>query len=303
MTVLGRKQQTVGNRTKYTVDCSSWLLSGETITGVTCTIDAGTATTDTIVLSGTSYSFFLNGGTLNDQFNVIIEQVTSLGQRRYDHMEFFIGTNGGPVFASDTNATLLLSIVGPYGPSGPTGPTGVTGPQGPTGPTAATGAQGPTGGTAGLTGPTGPTGPSPVPAGFYAYNSVNQTIAIFGAWGTGISLDSTAQNEGSYFNTGTSRWTPPAGHVEMTAAVYVYLTTSAAGNLYAVGVYKNGSEIAQGTNQLVVANGTVTANVVCFDTANGTDYYEIQVFATGSAGQLLGGTKLGTFFIGIAFNI
>lgn len=195
------------------------------------------------------------------------------------------------MFASDTNATLLLSIVGPYGPTG--GTAGLTGPTGPTG----------LQGIQGVTGPTGFIGPSPVPAGFYAYNSVNQTIAIFGAWGTGISLDSTAQNEGSYFNTGTSRWTPPAGHVEMTAAVYVYLTTSAAGNLYAVGVYKNGSEIAQGTNQLVVANGTVTANVVCFDTANGTDYYEIQVFATGSAGQLLGGTKLGTFFIGIAFNI
>src|SRR5450759_1726838 len=101
MPVLGRNQQTVGNRTQYLVDCSPWLLPGEQITGIVCTIDAGTATTDTIAIAsdGQSYTFFLNGGTLNDQFNVIIEQDTSLGQIRYDHMEFFIGTNGGPTLS------------------------------------------------------------------------------------------------------------------------------------------------------------------------------------------------------------
>jgi hypothetical protein len=124
--VLGRHQQDVGNRTKYTIDCTSWLQPGETIVGITCTVDAGTATTDTVVIAGDgrSYSFFLNGGTLNDQFNVIIEQVTNLTQIRFDHVEFFIGTNGGPTFVSDANATLLLSILGPTGPSGAAGTVG-----------------------------------------------------------------------------------------------------------------------------------------------------------------------------------
>ena len=215
MTVLGRKQQTVGNRTQYTIDCSPWLLPGENITGVTCTVDAGTATTDTIVIAanGQSYSFFLNGGTLNDQFNVIIEQDTSLGQRRYDHMEFFIGTNGGPVFASDTNAALLLSIIGPTGggstgatgPAGPsgfgptgagaTGPGGVIGPTGPTGVQGAGGSQGsqgnpgiqgPTGptGTQGIQGPTGPTGIQGIqgptgPTGIQGIQKVKQGLLAF----------------------------------------------------------------------------------------------------------------------------
>jgi hypothetical protein len=82
--VLGRTEQIVGDRTQYTVDCSAWLATGETLTGVTCVVDIGTATVDTIVINGagTGFTYFINAGTLGDQYNAIFEQVTSLTQIR-----------------------------------------------------------------------------------------------------------------------------------------------------------------------------------------------------------------------------
>src|ERR1035437_8913065 len=149
--VLGRKLQVVGDRVQYIVDCTPWLVAGETITAITCYVDQGTAMVDTtaIAADGLSYSFFLNNGTLGDQFNVIVEQTTSLTQIRYDHMEFFVETNGGPTYVAG-NTGLMLSIVGPTGAGAP----GSTGPIGPAG------IEGPTGGTAGLTGPAGMAGPT-----------------------------------------------------------------------------------------------------------------------------------------------
>ena len=173
--VLGRKIQTVGDRVQHQVDCTPWLNATETVTAVSFTVDQGSATVDALVIAGDgkSYTFFLNGGTLGDQFNIIIEQTTSLTQIRYDHFEVFVETNGGATITLD-NDTLMLSIVGPAGPTGvgggigptggtagltgPTGPTAPTGPLGPSGPTGA-GATGPTG-TAGVTGPSGNTGPT-----------------------------------------------------------------------------------------------------------------------------------------------
>ena len=308
MTVLGRKQQLVGNRTQYVIDCTPWLLTGETITGITCTVDAGTATTDTIVIAanGTSYSFYLNGGTLNDQFNVIIEQDTSIGQRRYDHMEFFIGTNGGPVFASDTNAALLLSILGPPGPTGfngtlggtgPTGPTGggTTGPTGsgglgptgpagggPTGPTGPTGAQGiqgvtgPTGST-GYTGPNGAQGPaSHAVIVLDAYQSVDQTVVTL--TDTTLAIDTIVTDTQSAFNITTHRYTPTqSGTYEIYAVVICNNTVSG----FAVSfIDVSGNDVAVFSLQ---QNGQVYLNLSTVAFLNGiTDYVEVHVLQQGT---------------------
>ena len=123
--VLGRKIQTVGDRVQHPVDCTPWLGTGEIITDVHFTIDQGSATVDTLVIAGDgkSYTFFLNGGTLGDQFNIIIQQTTSLTQIRYDHFEVYVETNGGPTITLD-NETLMLSIAGPTGLPGPPGAPG-----------------------------------------------------------------------------------------------------------------------------------------------------------------------------------
>lgn len=168
--LVGRHVQQVVDRIRYTVDCDSWLLRDETLNGVQAVVDSGTAICDGIVIhhTGRAFHYFVSNGTLEDQFNVIFSQSTTRGEMRFDHVEFFIETNGGFCRTSTTNGALMLSIVGPTGPTGggatgSTGVTGNTGPlgTGPTGPTGSTGATGSTGNTGPLgTGPTGNTGPT-----------------------------------------------------------------------------------------------------------------------------------------------
>lgn len=129
MAVLGRHVQEVGDRIQYTVDCTPWLQPGEVLTNVTGRVDAGTATVDTFVIlpGGLSYTWFINGGTLAEQFNVILTQTTNFTQIRHDTMEFFVETNGGPVVLRPDNDGLMLSILGATGPSGATGAVGPPG--------------------------------------------------------------------------------------------------------------------------------------------------------------------------------
>ena len=121
--LLGKVIQKVGARKRIAVDYSEWLQEGEWLTAVDCTVDQGEATVDTITLApdAKSVSFFLDGGTLNDLFNVIVEATTNITQRRYDIVQVLVETNGGVTIIQGQTA-LMLSIVGPTGPTGPTGP-------------------------------------------------------------------------------------------------------------------------------------------------------------------------------------
>lgn len=161
MPLRGRERQQVGDRIRYTLDCEGWLAENETLSGVGAVVDAGPAICDGIVLhhDGKSFHYFVSGGALGDQFNVIFSQHTTRGEIRLDHVQFNIGNNGGFSHVNATGEALYLSILGPTGATGPItpGPTGVTGPVGQTGP-ASTGATGRTG-AVGATGPTGFTGP------------------------------------------------------------------------------------------------------------------------------------------------
>lgn len=162
MGVLGKYRQTVGDRSRHEYR-ATWLRPGEALTGVSYTVDQGTATVESTGFSTTSFWFFLNGGDLGDEFNVIVRQETSFGQVRYDHLSVFVETNGGATIIGG-NTGLLLSLVGPPGPTGLTGPTGPGG-----------------GGTgAGGTGPTGPAGQSST---LWIYDS--DTVTTSGDPGTG----------------------------------------------------------------------------------------------------------------------
>jgi hypothetical protein len=121
--LLGKVIQRVGARRRITIDYSDWLTQGEWLTGVACTVDQGEATVDTIALApdAKSVSFFLDGGTLADIFNIIVEATTNYTARRYDTVQVFVETNGGVTILAGQTA-LMLSIIGPTGPTGPTGP-------------------------------------------------------------------------------------------------------------------------------------------------------------------------------------
>lgn len=227
MSAIAKRTIQVGERTQYSVDYTAWLGAGETITAAAYTVDYGTAVVDGTAISadGHSISYYVHGATVNDQFNVIIQVTTSIGQIRYDHVVFFCATNGGTVVEGGLN---YLTILGPTGPMGPTGyaggPTGSTGPAGaasvtagPTGPTGNIGATGPIGpGGSGSLGPTGPTGAASTvagptgPAGSNGTNGTNGSIGPTGPQGTQGPQGSQgpAGNAGPQGNTGP---TGPAG--------------------------------------------------------------------------------------------
>lgn len=121
--LLGKIIQKVGARRRVEIDYSDFLIEGEWLTGVACTIDQGEATVDTVTMTpdAKKVSFFLDGGTLNDVFNIIIEATTNITARRYDTVQVLVETNGGATIIAGQTA-LMLSIVGPTGPTGPTGP-------------------------------------------------------------------------------------------------------------------------------------------------------------------------------------
>src|ERR1035437_7660140 len=179
--LLASKRVLVADRKRFEIDYRDWLGKGESLTGVACAVDSGTAIVDTITLDPNRLSvwFYAYNWTLGDRFNIVVTATTNFSQVRNDRINLFVETDGGPVFMS-ANQSLMLSIVGPPGPTGaggmgPQGPTGITGPAGGatnTGATGPTGITGPTGnignqGTQGLpgaastvTGPTGLTGAS-----------------------------------------------------------------------------------------------------------------------------------------------
>lgn len=244
--LLGSRKQLVGARSQYRVDYRRWLAQGEVLTTVTPTIDSGSATVDGMTLASDkkSCTFFLNGGTLFDVFNVILLAQTNVGQRRYDRIQIAVDTNGGPVVQSG-NQDVLLSLVGPKGDTGATGPTGntgpagfatntgATGPTGPTGKTGPTGVTGPTGfnGTVGGTGPTGPLGTGPT--GPTGASGVTGPTGFTGPIGTGPTGASGVT--GPTGMTGPTGFTGPTGPTGPTGGTGVTGTTGTTGPTGATG--------------------------------------------------------------------
>lgn len=54
MGLLAQEIQQVGERIRYHVDCDVWLDEGETLTGVTTTVDSGTAVCNGILIDHTN---------------------------------------------------------------------------------------------------------------------------------------------------------------------------------------------------------------------------------------------------------
>ena len=104
--LLGTIIQQVESSIQHAIDYSFWLQKGETLANVTFTVDAGTATVSNVSYTPdrTEARFFLDGGSLGDQFNIIAEATTSFGQIRYDHIQVYVETNGGSVVLAGNNA-------------------------------------------------------------------------------------------------------------------------------------------------------------------------------------------------------
>lgn len=104
--------------------------------------------------------------------------------------------------------------------------------------------------------------------------SVTETKVTFGTEVTDV---------GGYYNTSTSRWTPPAGPVHMTASLFFSGALVSGGSSYAV-IYKNGAPFRAGANQNGANAGVSAGFVSIIDVASGTDYYEVFGLTTTSSG-------------------
>ena len=126
-------------------------------------------------------------------------------------------------------------------------------------------------------------------------NNVDQTLSDE-TW-TKLTFGTETFDNGGYYDTSTSRWTPPAG----TYLINGRWGTSAFGtaNVGSIGIYVNGSRVY--SNTIADGNGTrdFTAAITQIMTLNGTDYVELWGYVnTAGASQDIDGAAEFTTFSG-----
>ena len=160
-------------------------------------------------------------------------------------------------------------------------------------------------GADGAPGPTGPEGPAAQTTSFLAHlNGSNQSLSAGAGLGStassqSVKLAATTEvfDNNSKYTAASSRWTPPAGTVTMSAQALFISTTMAAGNGAVMSIFKNGTIYKSGVTYQPIANGSLTASITLVDQANGTDYYEAFVVINASAATVFGDTTF-TYFGG-----
>ena len=105
-----------------------------------------------------------------------------------------------------------------------------------------------------------------------------------------------AADQGGYYDPTLSRYTPPAGTVTLLAGVY--LNGATPGGLCTLSVYKNGASIGQKV-YYASAGGDIGMDTGTIDVCDGTDYYEIFVYAATGATAMVTSHPTNTFFRGM----
>src|SRR5438105_9721414 len=109
--ILGTVNDLVVNDVRqFSIGYREWLNPGETLTGVTFTVDSGTAVVTNIILDHDHDRVLFNVGqaTFASQFNVLATATTNApwNQTRVDVVHFICGSNGGPVITG--NSAVML---------------------------------------------------------------------------------------------------------------------------------------------------------------------------------------------------
>lgn len=110
----------------------------------------------------------------------------------------------------------------------------------------------------------------------------NQTGVASGT-PTKITFNTKVYDIGTLFSTANNRWTPPAGTVQMSAGMLI-TGTWAASSATSIYIYKNGSPLIQSVTASITGQGNGALSVD--DRANGTDYYEVWVTQSTTAGTV-----------------
>ncbi|MGY3605657.1 MULTISPECIES: hypothetical protein [unclassified Bradyrhizobium] len=143
-----------------------------------------------------------------------------------------------------------------------------------------------------------------LPPAFYAHKN-NVTQPLFDGIYTKLTFTTARFNIGGYYDTVNSRWTPPAGLVELSAAVWLNAGIDPAPTNVTAKIWKNGqaTEVSAGVGWAPAGfagtGGTFIPRTI--DLANGTDYYELFIFVDNTANTNIGvadGNPAHTWFCG-----
>lgn len=133
---------------------------------------------------------------------------------------------------------------------------------------------------------------------FQAYKSSDQTGIVAGATATQITFDTEEWDIGGYYDTGASKWTPPAGKVRLSATLYASAALVASTTKIILILYKNGASyknLSRYTSADTV--GGITGSTL--SDANGTDYFQIYaVFNDAGGTKTVQGLIQSTYFCG-----
>jgi len=118
--------------------------------------------------------------------------------------------------------------------------------------------------------------------GFRAFkNGVNQTGMGNITW-TKVTFPTEEYDNGSYYDTTLSRWTPPAGLIHIDARWAVSSGIATDSNMM-IAVYKNGVEYKRNGVMSSSSAPTMGPSISIDDVASGTDFYEVYAFSQGIA--------------------
>lgn len=111
-----------------------------------------------------------------------------------------------------------------------------------------------------------------------------------------ITFGTEVYDTGSYYDTGTSTWTPPAGYVRIAARASLSGTT--ASTTMWVAIYKDGNTLSK----FVCQSGTWIAACRVDDYADGNNAYTVYCYGTTAGTITVSGDAKYTEFSGIRFS-
>ena len=94
--LIGNKQFTAGNKTRYEIDYDDWLDDGRTLnqsSGFSATVLApapADITVSTVSVTANKLYFFVAGGSVNEAFTVQVQVTDTLGEIVIDTINFTV---------------------------------------------------------------------------------------------------------------------------------------------------------------------------------------------------------------------
>ena len=127
----------------------------------------------------------------------------------------------------------------------------------------------------------------PAAAKFSAWKNGTDQTGILSATYTKVTFGTEYFDIGGYYDTSTSRYTPPAGYYHFTATIY-HTANIVDQQEYIAAIYKNGVSVLEFSLR---ASGTGPQLAAVFGTlqANGTDYFEAYTYGGGAGNKTVSG--------------